>query len=63
MDDTYQVVVKFGSGIPADAQGVCMMAMEKWLREHEIPAIVVKATMADDSKLRRTMTPLERSRL
>ncbi len=61
--DEFQVVVKFGSGIPADGQGVTMLAMERWFREHGVPAVVVKETMADDSKLRRNMTPLERAKL
>ncbi len=63
MDDTYSVVVKFGIGIPADMQGVCMLAMERWLRDHEIPAIVSKEVMADDSRLRLSMTPAQRASL
>ena len=60
----YHVLVKFGSGIPADAQGRAMLAFEKNLRElTAAPCEVFKETMADDSKLRRSMTEAQRKAL
>lgn len=59
----HEVTVHFGSGIPPEEQGKAMLAMERQLRELGLPAEVYKETMADDSKLRRTMTPLERAKL
>lgn len=59
----FHVIVQFGKGIPSDAQGTVMLAMEKALREMGVPAEVFKETKPDDSKLRNKMTPLERSRL
>lgn len=61
----HHVIVRFGKGIPGDAQGRAMLAFEKHL--HELTANVgievFKETMADDSKLRRMMTPSERAKL
>lgn len=57
------VIVRFGSIVPGDVQGVVMMAMEKHLRRLGYPCEVFKDTMADDSRLRREMTPEERNRL
>ncbi len=59
----HHVTVEFGSGIPSDAQGVVMLRLEKMLREMGLPAEVFKATKEDDSKLRRSMTVLERAKL
>lgn len=60
----YHVLVKFGSGIPADAQGRALLAFEKSLREiTAAPCEVFKETMADDSKLRRSMTAEQRAKL
>lgn len=60
----YHVLMKFGSGISPDVQGKAMLAFEKELRElTELPIEVFKDTMGDDSKLRRLMTPEQRSRL
>jgi len=59
----FHVIVEFGSSIPPDAQGPVMLAMERCLREQGIPAEVFKPTRADDSKLRRSMTPEQRARL
>ncbi len=60
----FHVIVRFGSGIPDNAQGEAMLALEKDLRlHHGLPAEVFKETMADDSKLRRRMTPEERAKL
>ena len=63
MKDDYNVLVKFGSGIDADTQGVFMLMAEKWFRTHGIPACVLKETMADDSKLRNLMTLEVRDKL
>ena len=60
----FHVLVQFGSGIPSDAQGRAMLAMERHLRElTAAPVEVFKETMGDDSKLRRAMTPEQRARL
>ncbi len=59
----HHVTVEFGAGIPSDVQGVCMLRLEKMLREMGLPAEVFKATKPDDSKLRRSMTVLERAKL
>jgi hypothetical protein len=63
LDPDFHVTVKFGAGIPSDAQGKSMLAFERHLREQGIPAEVFKATMADDSKLRRSMTAEQRAKL
>ncbi len=59
----YHVLVDFGSGIPADTQGEALLWLEIYLRNLGIPAEVYKHTMADDSKLRSTMTAEQRERL
>lgn len=59
----FHIEVKFGAGIPADAQGVVLLQMEKYLRALGVPAEVFKETMADDSKLRRSMTEEQRAKL
>lgn len=61
----HHVIVRFGRGIPGDAQGRAMLAMEKHLHEltANVSVQVFKETMADDSKLRRMMTPEERAKL
>lgn len=59
----FHVIVKFGKGIPIDAQGPVMMAMEKALRAQKIPAEVFQDEKADDSKLRRNMTDEQRANL
>ena len=59
----YHVTIEFGKGIPSEAQGVVMLAMEKALREMGIPAEVFKHARPDDSKLRSLMTVEERKRL
>lgn len=60
---SHHVLVRFGAGVPADAQGRVMLQMEKSLREMGVPAEVYKATQEDDSKLRRSMTEEQRARL
>jgi hypothetical protein len=61
---SYHVLLHFGSGIPSDAQGVAMLALEKHLRElTACPCEVFKETMGDDSKLRRAMTAEQREKL
>lgn len=62
-DRRFEVTVHFGEGIPGEAQGEVMLAMERSLREAGIPAEVYKDGVEDDSKLRRSMTPLERAKL
>jgi hypothetical protein len=60
----YHVLLQFGSGIPSDAQGKAMLALEKHLRQLTgVPIEVFKETMGDDSKLRRSMTAEQRARL
>lgn len=60
----HHVIVKFGKGIPADAQGRAMLAFEKHLRDIGAgPCEVFKDAMGDDSKLRRAMTQEQRNRL
>lgn len=59
----HHVLIDFGSAIPGSAQGSVMLALEKSLREMGIPAEVFKRTMADDSKLRRSMTQEQRDLL
>lgn len=59
----YNVLVRFGAGIPADAQGPVMLAMELGLRNQGIPAEVYKDRQEDDSKLRNAMTPEMRKKL
>lgn len=62
-DPPFHVIVRFGSGIPASAQGEVMLAMEKDLRRRGLAAEVFKQTMADDSKLRNKMTAEQRAKL
>lgn len=58
-----EVLVKFGSGIPGDAQAKVMFDMQVTLQKMGHNAWVEKATMGDDSKLRVKMTEEERNRL
>lgn len=63
-DPNYRVIVNFGPGIPSDAQGKAMLALEKHLREvTALPCEVFKEVMGDDSKLRRSMTVEQRAKL
>lgn len=63
-DKSYHVIVKFGPGFTADQQGSALLAFERLLREStDMPTEVFKETQEDDSKLRRSMTVLERSKL
>lgn len=58
------VNVKFDEGIPPEAQGQCLLAFEKHLRQVTGMDIrVFKDKMGDDSKLRVKMTQQERSLL
>lgn len=59
----FHVVVDFGPGFDADTQARGLLAFEKALRAMGAPAEVFKRTMEDDSKLRRSMTAEQRSRL
>ena len=60
-----EVMVQFGSGIPADIQARAMLAFERNMREwsgnYEID--VFKEAKGDDSRLRAMMTPEQRSKL
>jgi hypothetical protein len=58
------VIVIFGDGIPSMARGHALLELEKYLRrEWKLDAEVFMETMADDSKLRRAMTPEQREKL
>lgn len=57
------VIVRFGSGIPDAAQGQLMLTMENGSAVTASKAEVFKETMADDSKLRRMMSPEQRAKL
>jgi hypothetical protein len=60
----YHVEIRWGEGIPPDASGRAMLAFEKHLRELTGLWIeVFNETKADDSVLRRIMTPEERNKL
>lgn len=62
--DSYHVLVQFGAGVSPDAQGIAMLAMERYLRELTgSPVEVFKDTMGDDSKLRRAMSAEQRAKL
>lgn len=58
------VIVKFGKGIPVDAQAVALLAFEKSLRQISGKrAEVFKETRGDDSRLRALLTPEQRAKL
>ena len=58
------ITVSFGPCFPATAQGPALLQFEKHLRELTgLECRVLKDKMADDSKLRRLMTPDERAKL
>ena len=58
------VIIQFAKNIAPEAQAKAMMHMEKHMRTITGMEIeVFKETMADDSKLRRSMTPEQRDRL
>ena len=60
----HHVEVRFGRGVPSDAQGRALLALEKYLRcELGVPAEVYLPTAQDDLKRRRDMTPDDRRRL
>lgn len=60
----FHALVRFGAGIPAEAQGPAMLAFMKRLRElGAIQAEVLKDTMPDDIKRRSLMTVAERDKL
>ena len=58
-----EVLVKFGDGIPGDAQAKVMFDLELSLQKMGHDVRVFKETMGDDSKLRILMTPEERGLL
>lgn len=59
------VLVKFGKGVPNDAQGPALLAFEKKLRETSggLWIEVFKEHKGDDSRLRAMMTPAQRAKL
>lgn len=58
------VLVTFPEGVPLDAQGPALLAFEKKLRDTTgLDIRVVKDLMGDDSRLRATMTPIQRGKL
>lgn len=60
----YHVVMKFGSGITSGEQSTAMMLLEQWLIANTAkPIEVFKEVMADDSKLRSSMTEAQRALL
>ena len=64
MSQGLPVIVHFAEGIPPEAQGPALLAFEKHLRQLTgLDCRVFKERMADDSTLRRLMTPEERKRL
>jgi hypothetical protein len=64
IDETLEVVVRFGARIPPTAQGIALLAFEKHLRSLTgLDCRVFKDKMGDDSKLRVKMTPIERERI
>ncbi len=60
-----EVIVRFGSGIPAHLQARAMLAFERNLREwgNNFEIDVFKEARGDDSKLRAMMTPQQRAKL
>ena len=60
----HHVLVKFGKGISADAQGKAMLGFEKFLRELTgLRVEVFKEMKGDDSMLRNRMTTEQRAKL
>lgn len=60
----YEIIMRFGPKIGGPLQAKLMFDLEKHLRESTgLPIEVFKETMADDSKLRRLMTPEQRAKL
>jgi len=58
------VTVKFDDAVPAEAQGVALLAFEKHLRELTgMDVRVFKDKMGDDLKRRREMTLVQRDNL
>ena len=61
---SHDVTVRFGDGIPPDAEGPALLALEKHLRQITgLDCRVFKERLGDDSKLRIKMTPIEREKL
>lgn len=59
-----QVTVQFPEGVPSEAQGSALLALERMLRaQTKLDIRVVKNLMGDDSKLRRMMTLQQRENL
>ena len=61
---SHDVTVRFGDGIPPDAEGPALLALEKHLRQITgLDCRVYKDLKGDDSKLRIMMTPQQRDKL
>lgn len=64
IDETLEVIVRFGARIPPAAQGIALLAFEKHLRLLTgLDCRVFKDKLGDDSKLRVKMSLVERDRL
>lgn len=62
--DPLHVEVKFGSGVPYDARGTALMALERRLREVTgLNCEVFVEAKGDDLKARSEMTPEQRAKL
>ncbi len=60
----HHIIVHFGTGINSDTQGKALLHLERYLRETMgVQAEVYKATLPDDLKRRRDMTPEMRENL
>lgn len=63
-EQVIKVTVKFDEGVSSEVQGKALLDFEKNLRALTgLDCRVFKDRMADDSKLRRMMTPAEREKL
>lgn len=64
MEAAFSVTVKFDEAVPAEAQGVALLAFEKHLRDLTgMDVRVFKEKMGDDLKRRREMTLVQRDNL
>ena len=58
------IQLRFGPGIPAEVQGPLLLKLEKIIRaDIGLRVELFKETMEDDSKLRRSMTLIQRASL
>ena len=64
MSNGLHVTVRFGDGVPPDAEGPALLAFEKHLRQITgMDCRVFKDLKGDDSRLRIMMTPQQRDKL